>query len=152
MCLVICFLGFIHDMRSLKGDFHTDVLCHFQPLSPTLLWNHLDSKGCLCQISDFSYESHSNESGLRALFYDGDSLSNCDSCKKPGADRFRPHVNLHIPYGSFDKWQSVSDGPFSSLFFRRMIHSCTWILFWKFSHSHTQFLSQFDKDIRTANN
>lgn len=144
ICLVICSLGFIHDTKSLQRLPHS-VFCHCQPLVNNFIMKPSSWKGCCCQILDFSYEPRSGQSGLWALFHDGDSLPHCDSCKKPTESD--PYVKLHITYRSFDKWQSVSVIAHSA-----HCSSGEWFTavrrfsFESFS-IYTRFLSQCDKDI-----
>lgn len=108
VCLVICSLCFIRDLRSLNRGFHADMVCHFQPLFTIFIMKPSRWQCWCCQISNFSYESHSIESSLQASFYDRDSLSNFDSCRNWVLKDSDPHVNLYITHGNFDKWQSVS--------------------------------------------
>lgn len=53
ICLVICSLCFIHDMKSLKRDFHTLCSVISNPLSLALLWTHLGSKAAVVKFQVF---------------------------------------------------------------------------------------------------
>lgn len=123
---------------------HWWILVPSNPLSLTLLWNYLDRKAAV-EFQIFLMSPTQLNLACNRYFVMKTAHPIVTAARSWVLTDSDPHVNLNIPYRSSDKWQSVSDCPVSSLFFRWIIHSCIWILFWKFSHS--LFLSQSDKDI-----
>ena len=103
--LVICFSCFIRDMKSLKRDFHTDVFCHFQPLVTIFIRNHLDSKSAVVKFQIFLFQL--NLAG-KHYFRMETACPIMTAARNWVLTDSNPHVNLHITYRNFVKWQSVS--------------------------------------------
>lgn len=106
MCLVTCPSCFIHDIGSLKRDFHTDVFCHFQPFVINFVTKSSRWQGC-CWISHVSCESHSVEFDLHYFMMEA-ACPIVTAGRNVALTDSDPQVNLRIAYRNFDKWQFVS--------------------------------------------
>lgn len=78
------------------------------PLLPTLLWDHLDSKAAVVEFQIFPMSPTQLNLACKHYFIMETACPIVTAARNWVLTDSDPYVNLHVAYRNFDKWQSVS--------------------------------------------
>ena len=78
------------------------------PLTPSLLWNHLDSKAAIVKFQIFLCVPLNWIWLIRFFFLMETACAIVTAARNWVLTDSDPHINLCITHGDFDKWQSIS--------------------------------------------